>query len=47
MYAPVGIAVVGGLLTSTPLTLILMPIIYSIVDDIGIWVKRVAVASGR
>jgi HAE1 family hydrophobic/amphiphilic exporter-1 len=47
MYAPVGIAVVGGLLTSTPLTLILMPILYSIMDDIGIWVKRVAVASGR
>jgi HAE1 family hydrophobic/amphiphilic exporter-1 len=47
MYAPVGIAVVGGLLTSTPLTLILMPILYSILDDIGIWVKRVAVASGR
>jgi HAE1 family hydrophobic/amphiphilic exporter-1 len=47
MYAPVGIAVVGGLLTSTPLTLILMPILYSILDDIGVWVKRVAVASGR
>jgi HAE1 family hydrophobic/amphiphilic exporter-1 len=47
MYAPVGIAVVGGLLTSTPLTLILMPILYSILDDIGIWVKRVAVASGK
>jgi HAE1 family hydrophobic/amphiphilic exporter-1 len=47
MYAPVGIAVVGGLLTSTPLTLILMPILYSIVDDVGTWVKRVALASGQ
>ncbi len=42
MYAPVGIAVVGGLLTSTPLTLFLMPIIYVYLDDFVLWMKRIA-----
>jgi len=34
MYTPVGLAVVGGLLTSTPLTLFLMPIVYVMLDDL-------------
>lgn len=42
MYTPVGIAVVGGLLTSTPLTLFLMPIIYVMLDDLSQWFVRVA-----
>ncbi len=34
MWAPVGLAVFGGLTTSTFLTLIILPTIYSIVDDL-------------
>lgn len=41
MYAPVGIAVVGGLLTSTPLTLFIMPIFYVIIDEFALWFARV------
>lgn len=44
MYAPVGMAVLGGLLTSTPLTLILMPVVYSLLDDLIGWARRVATA---
>lgn len=46
MYTPVGLAVMGGLLTSTPLTLFLMPIVYVMLDDLSEWVKKV-VASAR
>ncbi len=41
MYTPVGLAVVGGLLTSTPLTLFLMPIIYVMLDDLTQWILKV------
>lgn len=41
MYAPVGLAVVGGLLTSTPLTLFLMPIVYVMLDDLSSWVSKI------
>jgi HAE1 family hydrophobic/amphiphilic exporter-1 len=41
MYTPVGLAVVGGLLTSTPLTLFLMPIIYVMLDDLVHWLSRI------
>jgi len=41
MYTPVGLAVVGGLLTSTPLTLFLMPIVYVMLDDLAAWISRV------
>ena len=41
MYTPVGLAVVGGLLTSTPLTLFLMPIIYVMLDDLVNWVSHI------
>ncbi len=34
MYAPIGIAIVGGFLTSTPATLFIMPILYVIFDDL-------------
>ena len=40
-YTPVGLAVVGGLLTSTPLTLFLMPVLYVMFDDLVIWMKRI------
>jgi HAE1 family hydrophobic/amphiphilic exporter-1 len=41
MYTPVGLAVVGGLLTSTPLTLFLMPIVYVMFDDLAIWISKI------
>lgn len=41
LYTPVGLAVVGGLLTSTPLTLFLMPIVYVMLDDLTTWISRV------
>ena len=41
MYTPVGLAVVGGLLTSTPLTLFLMPIVYVMLDDLVIWITKI------
>jgi hydrophobic/amphiphilic exporter-1 (mainly G- bacteria), HAE1 family len=41
MYTPVGLAVVGGLLTSTPLTLFLMPIVYVMLDDFTLWMKKI------
>ncbi|MEZ6174387.1 MAG: efflux RND transporter permease subunit [Candidatus Scalinduaceae bacterium] len=40
IWAPVGLVVVSGLITSTILTLIIMPTIYSLIDDAGMWVKK-------
>ncbi|MFQ5605267.1 MAG: efflux RND transporter permease subunit [bacterium] len=45
MYTPVGLAVVGGLLTSTPLTLFLMPITYVMLDDLTSWIARIFTTS--
>ena len=41
MYTPVGLAVIGGLLTSTPLTLFLMPIVYVMLDDLVAWILKI------
>ncbi|MBT0651458.1 efflux RND transporter permease subunit [Geomobilimonas luticola] len=38
--APMARAVVGGLLTSTLLTLLVVPVMYTYMDDLGGWVKR-------
>jgi len=38
--APMARAVVGGLLTSTMLTLLVVPVMYTIMDDLGGWLKR-------
>jgi HAE1 family hydrophobic/amphiphilic exporter-1 len=38
--APLGIALIGGLITSTLLTLIVVPMVYTVVDDITNWVRR-------
>jgi len=43
-YSPVGIAIVGGLTTSTFLTLIILPTTYSLVDDLERWIRKVLVA---
>jgi HAE1 family hydrophobic/amphiphilic exporter-1 len=33
-------AVIGGLVTSTFLTLLVVPVMYSVLDDFGSWVHR-------
>jgi HAE1 family hydrophobic/amphiphilic exporter-1 len=40
MRAPMARAVVGGLVTSTLLTLLVVPVMYSVLDDFGEWVRR-------
>lgn len=52
MFAPIGQAVIGGLTTSMVLTLMLTPVLYAWVDDIGLWGAAIArrarwVAAGR
>ena len=46
--APMARAVVGGLITSTLLTLIVVPVVYSVLDDVSAWLlgrrKKAAVA---
>lgn len=39
--APLGIAVIGGLIVSTLLTLVVIPCMYSLLDDFSAWVGRV------
>jgi HAE1 family hydrophobic/amphiphilic exporter-1 len=38
--APMARAVVGGLITSTVLTLLVVPVMYTVMDDFGSWLKR-------
>jgi len=38
--APLGIAVIGGLLLSTLLTLVVIPCVYTVFDDMGNWIAR-------
>lgn len=45
--APMARAVIGGLITSTLLTLIVVPVAYTILDDFGGWVKRKLVPAGH
>jgi HAE1 family hydrophobic/amphiphilic exporter-1 len=40
MRAPMARAVIGGLVTSTFLTLLVVPVMYSVLDDFGSWVHR-------
>lgn len=35
--APMAIAVIGGLVTSTPLSLVFVPVVYSLMDDLHQW----------
>ena len=35
---PMGVAVIGGLITSTALTLVIVPAMFTLVDDIERWV---------
>jgi HAE1 family hydrophobic/amphiphilic exporter-1 len=45
--APMARAVIGGLITSTMLTLIVVPVAYTYFDDFGAWVKHRFVSSER
>ena len=40
-WAPVGLVILGGLTTSTFLTLLVIPTIYSLVDDAKLFIRRV------
>jgi HAE1 family hydrophobic/amphiphilic exporter-1 len=40
MRAPMARAVIGGLITSTLLTLLVVPVVYTMLDDIGGWIRR-------
>lgn len=38
--APMAIAVIGGLITSTLLTLVVVPVVYTFVDDVEAWFRK-------
>jgi multidrug efflux pump subunit AcrB len=38
--SPMAVAVIGGLMTSTVLSLLVIPAVFTVVDDFGDWVKR-------
>jgi HAE1 family hydrophobic/amphiphilic exporter-1 len=38
--APMGQAVIGGIITSSILTLVVVPVIYTYLDDFGAWARR-------
>jgi HAE1 family hydrophobic/amphiphilic exporter-1 len=38
--APMGQAVIGGIITSSILTLVVVPVIYTYLDDFAAWAKR-------
>ena len=40
IQAPMGRAIIGGVITSTLLTLIVVPVLYSYLDQLGAWAKR-------
>jgi multidrug efflux pump subunit AcrB len=39
--SPMAIAVIGGLLTSTVLSLLVIPVVFTYLDDLGQWAGRV------
>jgi len=38
--APLAVTVIGGMLTSTFLTLLVIPVVYTLFDDLGQWLRR-------
>ena len=38
--SPMAVAVIGGLVTSTLLSLLVVPAVFTYIDDIGNWLKR-------
>ncbi|MFT3807887.1 efflux RND transporter permease subunit [Arenimonas sp.] len=45
--APMAIAVIGGLITSTLLSLVVIPAAYTVLDDLGEWFKRRGLRMGK
>ena len=45
--APMAIAVIGGLITSTLLSLVVIPAAYTVLDDLGEWFKRHGLRMGK
>jgi HAE1 family hydrophobic/amphiphilic exporter-1 len=41
MRAPMGQAVIGGVITSSLLTLVVVPVVYCYLDDLGLWMRRI------
>ena len=41
MRAPMGQAVIGGVITSSLLTLVVVPVVYCYMDDLAHWARRV------
>lgn len=39
--SPMAIAVIGGLITSTFLSLLVIPALFTLIDDISLWLRRV------
>ena len=39
--SPMAVAVIGGLITSTFLSLLVIPAVYTLVDDVSLWLRRV------
>ena len=46
-WGPIGLVVVSGLATSTLLTLVLAPTLYSLLDDVAEWTREVLRESYR
>ena len=46
-WGPIGFVVIAGLMVSTILTLVLLPTVYSLIDDLAVYVKRTAAAVRR
>jgi Cu/Ag efflux pump CusA len=40
IQAPMGRAIIGGVITSTMLTLVVVPVIYSYLDNLASWASR-------
>jgi multidrug efflux pump subunit AcrB len=38
--APMGIAVIGGLVVSTLMSLFIVPVVFTVVDDFQLWIGR-------
>ena len=47
MRAPMARAVIGGLITSTVLTLLVVPVMYTVLDDFSLWLRRRFVLSKK
>lgn len=45
--SPMAIAVIGGLMTSTLLSLLVVPAVFTYIDDLAQWLKRLTGQSGR